>query len=54
MPWPLAVFCWLDNRHGPHDDTAGLSCLVHDAVMMCWWKWFPRSEARFNRRLGAA
>jgi hypothetical protein len=32
LPWPLAVLCWLDNRYGPHEDTAGPWCRVHDAV----------------------
>lgn len=51
MPWPLAVLCWLDNLYGPHSETAGLFCRAHDAVMVCWWKWFPAWEARFSRRL---
>jgi hypothetical protein len=39
MPWPLAVLCWLDNRKGPHDETAGLACRAHDTAMRFWWKW---------------
>jgi len=50
MPWPLAVLCWLDNRKGPHDETAGMACRAHDTAMRCWWKCFPGSERRFNRK----
>jgi hypothetical protein len=40
MPWPLAVLCWLDNRKGPHSETAGLACRAHDlAAHWCMRAW---------------
>lgn len=31
LPHPLSLLCWLDNRHGSHDDTIGVACRLHDA-----------------------
>lgn len=51
MPWPLAAFCRLDNLSGKHETEAGPLCRAHDFVMVRWCLMFPRSEAKFMRKL---
>ena len=57
MPWPLAVFCWLDDishaRHRDGSEATRLACRAHDRVMTAWWHLLPRSEAKFDRRVAA-
>jgi hypothetical protein len=54
MPWPLAVFCLLDNGthdwHGDGPEAGRLACRAHDRVMLTWRRLMPRSESRFNRK----
>ena len=50
MPFPLSAPCWLDNRHGPHGDSRGIACHVHDVALVAFWRLLPRWAARDHDR----